>query len=54
MHNFKVLKSNVYRHFGFGGDKPAAHKPKAQAAAAQGKRDAEAMGIAMRVATKLH
>ena len=50
MQDFKVLKSNVYRHFE--GDSPAAHKLKAQAgAAAQAKRDAESMGIAMRVAT---
>jgi hypothetical protein len=44
----KVLKSNVYRHFE--GDKSASHKLKAQAAVAQAKRDAESMGIAMRVA----
>jgi hypothetical protein len=50
MQDFKVLKSSVCRHFE--GGRSAAHKLKAQAAAAQAKRDAESpMVIAMRFAT---
>jgi hypothetical protein len=39
MQDFKVLKSNVYRQALFEGSRSAGHKLKAQAGAAQAKRD---------------